>query len=177
MKMKIHLDESLIIIQNDKISDKCIVLQTAMDLLMISKDPESIKQSGGKITSSNFYSMTIAIKNVAGYLCDLEELSEVSFKEAKKREFIQPSSCKIDMNSSLVTNINFGLYTENLTEIVMNEADLKISIDDLQVLNSILNVLMAEIWVLSAVWTDYSNPPVKEVKPKLLEIKEEKSDF
>jgi hypothetical protein len=79
------------------------------------------------------------------------------------------------MNSSLVTDVNFGLYTENLTEIAMNEADLKISIDDLQVLNSILNVLMAEIWVLSAVWTNYSNPPAKEIK--LLEIKEEKSDF
>jgi len=142
---------------------------------MISKDPMSIRQSGEKITSSNFYSMVIDIQKIAGYLCDSEELGEVSFKEAKKREFIQPSSCKIDMNSSLVTDVNFGLFTENLTEISMNEADLKISIDDLQVLNSILNVLMAEIWVLSAVWTNYSNPPAKEIK--LLEIKEEKSDF
>jgi len=59
-----------------------------MDLTMISKDPMSIRQSGEKITSSNFYTMVIDIKKIAGYLCDSEELGEVSFKEAKKREFI-----------------------------------------------------------------------------------------
>lgn len=55
---------------------------------MISKDPMSIRQSGEKITRSNFYSMVIDIKKIAGYLCDSEELGEVSFKEAKKRELI-----------------------------------------------------------------------------------------
>lgn len=119
---------------------------------MISKDPMSIRLSGEKITKSNFYSMVIAIKNVVGYLCDSEELGEMSFKEAKKREFIHPSSCNIDMNSSLVSDANIGLFTENLTEILMNETDLKISIDDLQILQSILNGLMAEIWVLSGLW-------------------------
>ena len=119
---------------------------------MISKDPMSIRLSKEKITNSNFYSVVIAIKNIAGYLCDSEELGEMGFKEAKKREIIHPSSCNIDMNSSLVNDANIGLYTENLTEVVMNQTDLKISIDDLQVLSSILNGLMAEILVLSALW-------------------------
>jgi len=112
-------------------------------------------------TNNNFYSMLIAIKNIAGYLCDSEELGELSFKEAKKREIILPSSCNIDMSSSLVIDPTFGLYTENLTEIVVNEADLKISIDDLQVLSSILNGLMSEIWVMSGIWTEYSKPQEK----------------
>jgi hypothetical protein len=58
-----------------------------VDLLTKSKDPESIKQSRGKIDSVTFTTLTIDVKNIAGYLCDLKELSEVSFKEASKRDF------------------------------------------------------------------------------------------
>jgi hypothetical protein len=32
--------------------------------------------------NKEFYSMLIDITNVAGYLCDLSELAELSFKEA-----------------------------------------------------------------------------------------------
>jgi hypothetical protein len=51
----------------------------------------------------------------------------------------------------------------------MNEADLKISIDDLQVLQSIVDVVLEEMLVLSSVWAS------EKIKSPLLEIKEEKS--
>ena len=78
------------------------------------------------------------------------------------------------MESTIDTDDNFGLYTEDIMTIVMNEADLKISIDDLQVLQSIINVVITEILLLSAVWTDFANDYSKNPQ-KLLEIKEEKS--
>ena len=63
------------------------MIQTSMDVLMKSKDPESIKQSGVNINNVAFNTITIDVKNIAGYLCDFKELSEVCFKEASKRDF------------------------------------------------------------------------------------------
>ena len=73
------------------------------------------------------------------------------------------------MESTIDTDDNFGLYTEDIMTIVMNEADLKISIDDLQVLQSIVDVVLGEIFLLSSVWAKDKS------KSTLLEIEEEKS--
>jgi len=76
----------------------------------------------------------------------------MSFKEASKRDFLQPCSTKIDIVSIFDTDDHFGLYTEDLLTVIMNEVLLKISIEDLQVLQSIVDVVVGEMQLLQAVW-------------------------
>ena len=101
-------------------------------------------------------------------MCSLKELNEVSFKEASKRDFLQPCSCKIDILSTIDTDRHFGLYTEDLISVIMRQADLKISIEDLQVLQSIVEVVVGEILALQAVWADD--------KSEIIEITEKNQD-
>jgi len=46
----------------------------------------------------------------------------------------------------------------------MKEADLKISIDDLQVLQSIISVVLSEIQIISSVWTDFGKDQSKVIE-------------
>ena len=68
------------------------------------------------------------------------------------------------MTNSLVNDENLGPYTEGRTEIIMKEADLKISIDDLQVLQSIISVVLSEIQIISSVWTDFGKDQSKVIE-------------
>lgn len=80
------------------------------------------------------------------------------------------------MRSALVDD-GVCKFTNNITDVFLEQAELKISIDDLQVMQAIVFVTLAEINEMSAVWMDYSSGKVKEQavapRPKLLEIQEE----
>lgn len=86
---------------------------------------------------------------------------------------MQQCSCKIEMRSALVDD-GVCKFTNNITDVFLEQAELKISIDDLQVMQAIVFVTLAEINEMSAVWMDYSSGKVKEQavapRPKLLEI-------
>ena len=84
------MNETMLIFGNEDVTNKCIVVQTSTDVLMKSKDPNSVKPNLEVGDFVDFNSIKVEVKDCSAFFCDLGEISEMTVKEVQKRDLMHP---------------------------------------------------------------------------------------
>jgi hypothetical protein len=65
--------KSILILADEDLSKKCVVIETSTDLIMKSCDPKSFNLALGE--TKEWSSMVIEVKNALAFFCDIEEIT------------------------------------------------------------------------------------------------------
>jgi hypothetical protein len=82
--------------------------------------------------------MKMDVKSLAAFFCDLDDVSEHGYTLAEKRDVLQPLEMHLDHEQSLQNNGTDKWIARNDIQIEIDEAILKLSMDDLYIFKSII---------------------------------------
>lgn len=171
MRVKISMLDSIVCSERRERTKKVLVLKmnTKMEMTSLSEDflkAEFEKQMrvlwSSKKKFSDLSIIDIKVEELTPYFIENDELNDKRFRSTKKRELITPLSCAVSVKSDMspfMNNANkpTGEYDRrSTTSVKLSSIIVKVSMDDLYVLNSIASHLSAQALEISQLWSDYT---------------------
>lgn len=104
---------------------------------------------------------------LGAHFCDVDEVLEYGYEEAEKRDILQPLEAHLHWEISLKNDFPVRMINTSTMKVDMDDAVLKLSIDDLYTVKAISDKQNADLAALSKVWADNgAKSKAKEEPPK-----------
>jgi len=169
MRVKVSLSNFIACTEYKELTKKVLVLKMDSKVEMSSIDENYLKKdierrNKNHITTkvSELSVIDVKVEELTPYFVDMNELSNSTFKRAKKRELITPLSSLVIIKTDIAPYIDSknkmsgDFDKHSSTSCFLSSIIVKVSMDDLYILNSMSSHLSKQAMDISKLWDDYS---------------------